>query len=210
MPTFCIPQIKKNDFLHRMCYNKSLLGGIYGISLSKYIARKGPTIWRFSWAISIYFKIYKISFKPLYGYTYKGHYETITKFSGHQYSNKRNIYTWKFFLPKRQEKILVVTNILFHNQENFLRSIFQDTNTTLESCYKLKTVLNELDRDDKDYLDSTMEGLVRYYMPAFDSIRMNMHLKMYDEFIIWRLMELLYTSKDMVNENYQKIKKNMH
>lgn len=115
-----------------------------------------------------------------------------------------------FSLPKRQEKILVVTNILFHNQENFLRSIFQDTNTTLESCYKLKTVLNELDRDDKDYLDSTMEGLVRYYMPAFDSIRMNMHLKMYDEFIIWRLMELLYTSKDMVNENYQKIKKNMH
>lgn len=114
-----------------------------------------------------------------------------------------------FSLKKRQEKILVVNNILFHNQEQFLRNIFEKTDTTLENCYKLKEALNELDRKDKDYLDSTMEGLVRYYIPAFDLIKENMNLAVYDEFIIWRLMELLYTSKNKVNQNYQKTKKNM-
>lgn len=54
-----------------------------------------------------------------------------------------------------------------------------------------------------------MEGLVRYYIPAFDLIKENMNLAVYDEFIIWRLMELLYTSKNKVNQNYQKTKKNM-
>ena len=115
-----------------------------------------------------------------------------------------------FSLIKRQEKLLVVNNILFHNREQFLKSIFEKTDTTLESCYKLKNVLNELDRKDGDYLDSTMEGLVRYYIPAFDTIKINMNIHLYDEFIIWRLMELLYTSEDVVIENYQKIKKNMN
>lgn len=114
-----------------------------------------------------------------------------------------------FSLTKKQEKILVVNNILFNNQEQFLKGIFEKTDTTLENCYKLKAVLNEIDRKDKDYLDSTMEGLVRHYIPAFDSIKVNMNIGMYDEFIIWRLMELLYTSEGVVNENYQKTKKNM-
>lgn len=52
-----------------------------------------------------------------------------------------------------------------------------------------------------------MEGLVRFYLPCFDRIKMGMNIWKLDEFIIWRLMELLYLQPDVVKYTYKKVKR---
>lgn len=111
-------------------------------------------------------------------------------------------------LSKRQEKILTINNILFGTNINELpQHIFSDGKTSLEDCYKLKNVLNELNCRDKDFLDGTMEGLVRYHLPCFDRVKMEFNIWEWDEFIIWRLMELLYLKPELVQYEYEKVKK---
>ena len=113
-----------------------------------------------------------------------------------------------FTLEKRQEKILVINNILFGtNLASIPQHIFSDNKTSLEDCYKLKDVLNELNPKNKDFLDGTMEGLVRFYLPCFNRVKMEMNIWKWDEFIIWRLMELLYLKPELVQNEYEKVKK---
>lgn len=103
----------------------------------------------------------------------------------------------------RQEKILIITNILFPDENYFLQKFFK-YNVELENCFKLKCVLNELDRNDKDFLDGTMEGLVRYYIESFDSIAKDLQMSGNNEFIIYKLMEIIYFSPELLEKTKQK------
>lgn len=102
----------------------------------------------------------------------------------------------KVEFPKRQERILIVTNIIFPDNDDFLETLKAAYSVCKEDCENLKKSLNELDRQDGDFLDSTMEGIVRYHIPAFDSMKKDLKLGVGDEFIIWKLMEIMYLDPD--------------
>lgn len=115
--------------------------------------------------------------------------------------DKNTIFTFN----KRQERILIVNNILFNDDEYFINKILNDYNVSIESIYNLKDVLNELDRKDEDYLDGTMEALVRYHIPAFDIIAKDLNIGYYNEFIIWKLMEIVYLKPELLEHKKELI-----
>lgn len=147
-----------------------------------------------------------------------------TKICLREFKKKNNIITtrqlWKlaiassdkaFYTEKakkiyfnRQEKILIITNILFSDEEKFVTKLFSHYEIDLEKCYKLKDVLNELDRKDEDFLDGTMEGLVRYYIPPFDVIAKDLSMNVNNEFIIYKLMEIMYFNPSILEKAKQK------
>jgi hypothetical protein len=108
----------------------------------------------------------------------------------------------KFTFSKRQEKILIINNILFPDNYDFLNTLKEGYRLEKEDCENLRQVLNELNRKDKDFLDSTMEALVRNYLPSFDAMRSDLSLNIGDEFIIWKLMEIMYLDQDVFNKVY--------
>lgn len=95
-------------------------------------------------------------------------------------------------LEKREERILLINNIIFPDDEYFIKTLIEDYNVDIENIYKLKDSIESLNRKDKDFLDGTMEGIVRYYIPSFDIIDSDLKLGNFNEFIIWKLMEIIY------------------
>ncbi len=108
--------------------------------------------------------------------------------------------------PRKQERLLIITNILFPDNESFLNTLKTFYNVDKETCEKLKFFINDLDKKDGDFLDSTMEGIIRYHLPVFDTIKDDLSLNVGDEFIIWKLMEIMYIHQDIFDKVYPKQK----
>lgn len=108
--------------------------------------------------------------------------------------------------PNRVERILFITNFLFSDNKEFIDNLIEKYNIDIEGCYKLKEVLNTLNRADKDFLDSTMDALVNYHIPNFSIIKAEYGLEKTDEFIIWKLMEILYFYPELLEKQAQKKK----
>lgn len=114
--------------------------------------------------------------------------------------------TEKVSFPKKQERLLIITNILFPDNEDFLNTLKTFYNVDKETCEKLGFFVNDIDKKDGDFLDSTMEGVVRYHLPVFDTIKSDLGLNVGDEFIIWKLMEIMYIHPDVFDKVYPKEK----
>lgn len=114
----------------------------------------------------------------------------------------------KVCFKKGVERKLIVTNILFPDEEKFMDLLCNEYKISIESCIKLKEAINILDKEDGDFLNGTLEGIVRYYIPTFDAIAHSLKMNASNEFIIWKLMEILYLNKELVKkyEDKEKIK----
>lgn len=103
----------------------------------------------------------------------------------------------------RVEKLLLATNIVFDNNEKFL-DVLKTYNVQMENCIELKTVLNELDKKDKDFLDGTINGLVHHYIPTWDMIKEYYGIKNNDDIILTKLLEISYLYPELLEKSKQK------
>lgn len=107
--------------------------------------------------------------------------------------------------PKKQERLLLVTNILFPDDGEFLKLLQDRYDVSKETCYQLKDTFNWFKKEDEDYLDGTMDGIVHHYIPNFDLIAEELKMRTFDEFIIWKLLEIMYIKPDLLEKEKQKI-----
>lgn len=118
--------------------------------------------------------------------------------------SSKNASYQNFSFHTNLDKILIITNILIPDDEYFIQKLISYYHVDLEKCYKLREVFNELDKKDKDFLDGTMEGLVRYYIPNFDVIAQDLKMNINDEFIIYKLFEIMHFKNELLEDEKQK------
>lgn len=98
------------------------------------------------------------------------------------------------------ERILVINNIIFPDDEYFIERVLEDYKVDKKKILDLKEVIDSLNRKDGDFLNGTLEGLVRYHIPQFDLMADDIELGNYNEFLIWKLMEITYLNKNLLDE----------
>lgn len=113
---------------------------------------------------------------------------------------------FKFTAKNKTEKLLLVTNTLFNNDDNFIR-ILKEYNVDINRCHELKDLLNSLDRNDKDYLNGTIAAWIELYIPTFGLIADYYGLKNNNtDFILVKLLELMYLHPEKLIHEQSKTK----
>jgi len=106
----------------------------------------------------------------------------------------------------RTEKLLMLTQIVMPSHEEFVDTLINKWQIDMEQCCALKDILNTLDRNDKDYLDGTIDALVNHHIPNWKLITTYYGLNQNEDIVLTKLLEIMYLHPEMIEKTNHKNK----
>lgn len=121
-------------------------------------------------------------------------------------SNSIDITYGNFKVKSRVEKLLLTTNIVFYDEDKFIDDIMNKFNVDINQLLELVNKINELDLNDKDYLNSTVGAWIELYIPNYILIADYYGLKHSKDLILVKLLEIIYLRPEKLSLENRKEK----
>lgn len=114
--------------------------------------------------------------------------------------------TNSFKANTKAEKLLLASNILFHDEDNFIDTVINKYKISSDNLLLLKDELNELDLKNKEELGNKVDELIELYIPNFQNLIIHYGINSAKELILVKLLEIVYLRPEQLGLEIKKQK----